>query len=216
MLSTNERLALLAEFRDALLDITETMRVAPGIMQRMPPLPVALDGARPLATLGRLLQQDLCLLQPRGDEYALTAAVLCFPASWALRDKLNRPLTGIHDPVAPYDADLARRVQRLFDALRPGVVLARSNALLYDDFALFQPRRAPRGPAPAWLRTERQTLRRLPDTGAVVFAIHTAVLPRAALSPEDAAGLAEYLGQEKGAYAAPTGAISGTDPSDPR
>jgi hypothetical protein len=51
LLSTNERLALLAEFRDALLDITETMRVAPGIMQRMPPLPVALDGALASALL---------------------------------------------------------------------------------------------------------------------------------------------------------------------
>ena len=51
LLSTNERLALLAEFRDALLDITESMRVAPGIMQRMPPLPVALDGALASALL---------------------------------------------------------------------------------------------------------------------------------------------------------------------
>ena len=51
LLSTNERLALLAEFRDALLDITETMRVAPGIMQRMPPLPVAMDGALASALL---------------------------------------------------------------------------------------------------------------------------------------------------------------------
>ena len=37
-------------------------------------------GADPLEALGRLFQQDLCLLQKTGDEHRLTAAVLCFPA----------------------------------------------------------------------------------------------------------------------------------------
>ena len=45
LLSPKERVSLLTEFRDTLLDILETMRVTGGIMQRMPPLPVAVDGA---------------------------------------------------------------------------------------------------------------------------------------------------------------------------
>jgi len=45
LLSPKERISLLTEFRDTLLDILETMRVTGGIMQRMPPLPVAVDGA---------------------------------------------------------------------------------------------------------------------------------------------------------------------------
>ena len=48
----------------------------------------------PLELAGRLVQEDLCLMQ-RGDAgYRLVAAVLCFPAHWRLADKLGRPLAG--------------------------------------------------------------------------------------------------------------------------
>ena len=47
---------------------------------------VTVDRARPMETLGRLVQEDLCLMQKRGDAHVLTAAVLCFPASWRLED----------------------------------------------------------------------------------------------------------------------------------
>jgi dimethylamine monooxygenase subunit A len=138
----------------------------------------------PMATLGHLVQQDLCLMEKRGDEHVLMGAVLCFPASWTLSEKFLRPLIGIHVPVDVYDADLARRVQRLFDGVQLGRPLWRFNALWYADPTLHQPRReADRRPergaeeAP-YLRTERQSLVRLPDTGAVVFGIHTSVLHR--------------------------------------
>ncbi|MDZ4135417.1 MAG: DUF3445 domain-containing protein, partial [Paracoccaceae bacterium] len=96
--------------------------------------------AAPLLTLGRLVQEDLCLLQHDGTEHVLTGAILCFPASWTLAEKLGRPMTGIHTPVAPYDADVARRVQRLFDAIRPEQPLWRANALSYDVPVLHLPR----------------------------------------------------------------------------
>ena len=153
-----------------------------------------LDRAAPLLTLGRLCQEDFCVLEQDGAEHVLTGAILCFPASWTLAEKLGRPLTGIHIPVAAYDEDLARRVQRLFDAIRPGRGLWRQNALLYADAALFHPRReaAPRvrpvGEAP-FLRSERQCLVRLPQTGAVVFSIHTYLLRIDDLTPEQAQAL---------------------------
>ncbi len=137
-----------------------------------------------LAVLGRILQQDTCLLESRdGGPPVLTAAVLCFPASWTLSEKIGRPMAAIHRPVASFAPAVAARVQRLFDGLRPGRGLWRANALLYDDPALFQPRReaAPRTRAPrpaGFVRSERQTLVRLPGTGAVVFGIHTRVVPR--------------------------------------
>lgn len=173
--------------------------VAPGAVTRPDGVSVPIDRDRPLATLGRLVQQDLCLMQRDGARHRLAAAVLCFPASWALEDKLGRPLVDIHAPVADYDAGVAARVQRLFDALRPDVVLARCNCLPYADPALHQPRREsdrrarPQGPAP-FVRLERQTLRRLPVGDAVVFAIHTAVLARDTLSPADRAALDAHLG----------------------
>lgn len=154
---------------------------------------VPLDPDQPLLTLGRLVQEDLCLMEPAGGEYALTGAILCFPASWTLAQKIGRPLTGIHDPVPVYDADIARRVARLFDAIRPDQPLWRMNYLTYDDFVLHQPRReGERRPQPrdhVYIRCERQTLVRLPVTRSVVFAIHTYVVDAATVTPEDLAAL---------------------------
>lgn len=146
---------------------------------------VALDRGDPMATIGRLCQEDFCILEKRGDEHVLVAAVLCFPASWSLDEKFLRPLIGIHVPVASYDENIARRVQRLFDGVQAARPLWRFNALWYDDASLHQPRRegerrARVDPATAgFLRSEMQTIRRLPESGAVVFGIHTYVLARA-------------------------------------
>lgn len=156
---------------------------------------VPLDMADPMQSLGRLVQEDLCLLERQGDEHVLTAAALCFPASWSLDEKLGRPLLGIHKPVPSYDGDVARRVQRLFDAIRPEQPLWRANALVYRDPSLHQPRREadPRTDrrGGSFVRSERQCLIRLPETRAVVFSIHTYVVDIATLSAEEFAGLEE-------------------------
>lgn len=160
---------------------------------------VPIDGRDPLLTAGRLVQEDLCLLLAGPDGHRLAAAILCFPAGWTLSEKLGRPLIGVHAPVHEYDDRLARGVQRLFDTLRPGRPLWRQNALLYDDPALHTPlregeRRRYEGGASGYVRSERQTLVRLPRTEAVVFSILTymvpvARLPREARAAMDAAGL---------------------------
>jgi hypothetical protein len=51
---------------------------------------VPLEGA-PLVAAGRLVQEDLCLLdKPAGAaEHVLTGAVLCFPSNWTLAQKLG-------------------------------------------------------------------------------------------------------------------------------
>lgn len=171
------------------LALRPDFRVGADALTRPDGVRVALDPERPLATLGRLVQEDFCLMEERGDGPVLTGAILCFPASWTLAEKMHRPLAAIHDPVPQYDDGLARRVGRLFDGLRPGRALWRANAHFYDDPSLFQPRpeAAPRskvrGPAP-YLRSERQVLLRLPETGAVVFSIHTYMIATQSLSPE--------------------------------
>jgi hypothetical protein len=156
---------------------------------------VDLGGDDPLVTAARLVQEDLCLLQAGpGGEHVLTGAVLCFPASWTLAEKLGRPLTAIHSPVDSYTTDMAARVQRLFDAIRPGRPLWRQNALRYADPTLFHPRSeaAPRDDTARetpYLRSERQSLIRLPTSGAVAFTIHTYVLRIDTLPPEQRIGL---------------------------
>lgn len=198
-----ERTRLLAEQREEVLAVTpqgeaaawELLAVvlswlaahAPGYrvgaseVERPDGVVVALDRADPMGTLGHLVQEDLCLMEKRDAEHHMTAAVLCFPASWRLSDKIGRPLTGIHVPVPEYDDGIARRVQRLFDGVQVGRPLWRFNALRYAEPDLFQPRArrepdAVRAEGLPYLRSERQCVLRLPDTKACVFSIHTFVV----------------------------------------
>lgn len=163
---------------------------------------VTIDPDRPLWTLGHLLQADFCLLQkpPGAAEHVLTGAVLCFPASWTLAEKLGRPMMRIHRPVPRYDPQIGARVQRMFDLMRPEQPLWRANLLVYADPALHQPRpeSAPKegGVAGGYARSERQTLLKLPHSGAVVFSIHTAVITRENLTPDQRTALAEIAGAE--------------------
>ncbi len=143
----------------------------------------------PLEALSRIVQEDIVIMEKRGAEHVLTAALLCFPASWTLAEKIGRPMVRIHKPVAEYDTNVATRVQRLFDGVKVGRPLWRYNALWYHDPALYQPRREdaqrvkpPMGQA-GYFRSERQVMTRLPQTGAVVFSIHTYVVARADVQP---------------------------------
>lgn len=145
---------------------------------------VLLEWGDPLGVLGRLVQCDFCLMhRPEGAaEHLLGAAVLCFPASWTLAEKIGKPLLRIHKPVFEYPGDLERRVQRLLDGVQVGRPLWRFNRLRYADPELFQPRSETdktRRDAPPeemiYERAERQTLLRLPKSRWVVFAIHTYV-----------------------------------------
>lgn len=196
-------LALLPQGQAAAQELLETLsgwlsrqpgyRVDGGQVTRPDGVILPLDRGDPMRTAGRLVQEDLCLMQGQGAEAVLTGAALCFPANWTLAEKIGRPMTRIHGPVHEYDADIARRVQRMFDAIRPDQVLWRANFNVWDHARLFSPKpeAAPRAATPArrYLRSERQTLRRLPVSGAVVFAIHTFIVPMEGLTQAERDGL---------------------------
>ena len=154
-------------------------KVAPDHVQRPDGVLVQLTGD-PLVTAARLVQEDLCLHEKRGDQHVLTAAVLCFPASWTLAEKIGRPLREVHDTVPEYDPQIATRVQRLFDGIQPDRPLWRYNIMRYRKPDLFHPRRVidPREPNEGgdYLRSEHQALIRMPQSRAVLFAIHTYVI----------------------------------------
>ena len=134
-----------------------------------------------LASLARLTPMDLCIVEPQGGCHVLTAGALLFPASWTLAEKIGCPLGAIHTPVESYDDVLARRVDRLLNALHRDRPLWRMNALRYVDPALHQPRsetaRRDRGAPGGWLRCERQCILKLPRSGAAVCSIQTFVVP---------------------------------------
>lgn len=138
---------------------------------------------------------DLCLLIEREGHWRLDSAVVCFPSLWRLSDKMGRPLAEIHEPVPAYVEELATRVDRLVSRLRADRPVWRRNWFVHHDPELHQPApSAPEDPSPAppeglWLRSERQTLRRLPVTGAVLFTIRTQQVPlRAVADRADVAG----------------------------
>ena len=148
------------------------------------------------------MQEDLCLIEasspPGGPR--LTAAVLCFPSRWRLHEKLGRPLAEVHGNVPCYGDRLARPVDRFMAHVRPGHIAARLNWSVMDDPTLFQPTgkwRTAHDPSITeqnagerlFLRVERQTLRRLPASHAMVFGIRVHVYPlaRRSTTPKSAA-----------------------------
>jgi hypothetical protein len=141
-----------------------------------------------LELAGRLVQEDLCLVQNSDLGPIFTAAVLCFPSRWRLIDKIGKPLAAVHGPVPLYADRLARPVDRFMRHLKPGHIASRLNWSLLDDPSLFQPsgkwrvdggsgiNRENAG-SRVFLRVERQTLRRLPISEAVLFGIRVHVYP---------------------------------------
>ena len=140
----------------------------------------ALLGADDLEGAALRVQEDLCVVVRRDESWCLDAGVVCFPSMWSLRSKLGRPIAEVHAPVPAYADELADRVDRFLDRLdRP---VWRRNWLIHDSPELHLPApptrvAAPKVPDGLWLRSERQTLRRLPATGAVLFTIRTQQVP---------------------------------------
>jgi dimethylamine monooxygenase subunit A len=162
----------------------------------------------PLDLAGRLVQEDLCLMLPGEEGYVLGAASLSFPSYWRLDDKLGRSIAPIHEPVPEYSSKLQYPVNVYFDRLQPENPGYRMNWSITDTPELFlgsnhAHRVDPVGVTVAtageklWIRVERQTLRRLPRTQAILFTIRIYVYPLSLLKqhPTAAVGLNTMLDQ---------------------
>lgn len=162
----------------------------------------------PLDLAGRMVQEDLCLMRedPESGEYRLVGASLCFPTGWTLADKMGRSVAGIHAPIPNYDTQIGSTMDRFFTRIKVERPVWRLNWNLMSDPALFQPRghvrreslqevTAANAGDRLWLRAERQTLRRLPNSGDVLFTIRIYVRPLRDLRdrPVEAARLAAAL-----------------------
>ncbi len=166
----------------------------------------------PLECAGLWVQEDLCVMEeaPKdaddSGEYRLTAAVLCFPTRWHLLEKIGRPMSEIHDPIPGYREQINAPVNLFFSRLKVGQPIWRLNWGLNDDANLFQPNGFPgEGLNPrltedntadeVYLRVERQTLSKLPQSGAILFTIRSHQQPLRTLEdrPELAARLAQTL-----------------------
>jgi hypothetical protein len=148
----------------------------------------------------------MCLLTRRPDEavYRLVGAAVAFPTDWRPADKLGRPLVALHAPIHGYAEQLASPVDQFMAKLKPGRIYGRCNW-----FVSPTPEHRWLGEGPTeqqfahvsaenagetlFIRSERQTLRKLPETGAIVFAIGIYLAPLGSLSRENVARMAESL-----------------------
>ncbi len=128
-----------------------------------------------------IVSDDLCILEAtRPGDWRLTAGVLCAPTYWTLPERIGLDLGGLHGPVPGGDPDLSGRGGRVFTGLRPDIVLERFNWTVQTSEKRYTPDRpgaAGKRPEDLHLRVERQTIRKLPQSGALVFTIRICVDP---------------------------------------
>jgi hypothetical protein len=161
-----------------------------------PAVPRSLRAGEPAIVQASLLvQEDLCLLV-RDRQWLLASACVCFPSRWSLTSKIGTSLDAIHSPVPGYEEELAGPTNAFFDRLGPDRSFWRLNWTLLNDPALHQPTvrdRAYESVEQWYFRVERQTLRKLPETGAVVFTIRTYVASLQELRDRDSAIMKNLL-----------------------
>lgn len=182
------------------------------------PLPEPAGNAlreQPLYRASLRVQEDLILMRHGETGWRLAAGSLCFPSSWSLREKFGRPLEQIHVPVPGFGPgsrpDLL--IARMFDALSPEQLMERYNwsiqagDALYlplsdearDERAASRPSKFPDGDlaARAFIRVERQTLRKLPSSRDVLFTIRIHLDPLKVLAghPERARLASSFAAQ---------------------
>ena len=188
------------------------------------------DDPSPIVRAGLRVRDDLCILQPRDGRHVLTAAFVCAPSYWRLADKIGRPLAAIHAPVPELEAKIGKAVERTIASLAAGRPLVRLGWGIGASPVLFRPGRdddetaAVAGIEREWagaaddarrvetlarvgrtlhVRTERQSLRRLERSGAVVFSIRV-YADRLDAVAADASRAAELHGALAGLTAAET------------
>ena len=128
-----------------------------------------------------LVQEDLVVMRKSEMGWRLVTASVSFPSSWNLQQKFSRPMHEIHQPVPGFGEGTrkAQMIERIFDNLQVDLPAERFNWSIYSDNELFHDDRTgehfhhskPDVVAQSWLRVERQTLRKLPKSGDILFTI---------------------------------------------
>ena len=209
-LMTEHRDAVLAALPGAEAAAAEVFRL---VMAEASRAPLGSDASAPRITLtpdsaeaslsqaGRMVQEDLLLMHWRDDAWQLDAACLCFPSRWRLADKIGRPMLDIHGPVTGYPNAISDKVNTMMGRLgvRP---VWRRNWYIHPDPALFQPVKGPDDVVPAercledlYVRSERQTLRRLDTEGWILFTIRIQHCPLGELVGERHDDVVRFLAE---------------------
>lgn len=181
-----------------------------------------------LKTLGENLDDDFILLQPDAEGvYRVGAFVMCFPSGFEMSEKLGWPMSQIHEQVPGLESRLGTSIERFFGKLQPGVNsgvrrlnwgITRTSELytpagnhVYQDAEQDMGRADEVDAETCCLRVERQTLWKLPQTGAIAFGIKTYITPLKEIKAEGgAAALIEAI-EGLGDEGAPLATYKGRD-----
>ncbi|MBB5572957.1 MULTISPECIES: heme-dependent oxidative N-demethylase family protein [Rhizobium] len=162
----------------------------------------------PLLKAGSLVADDLVIMRRKENGWHLVAGHVAFPSSWSLQEKFGRPMQAIHADVPGFSEGTRNAVliNRIFDNLQVTQPVERMNWSVSTTNELSLPtskhRRPPASTAPtletSFARVERQTLRKLPVSGDILFTIRVYVDPIAAIAghpkaPELASSFAAQL-----------------------
>lgn len=141
----------------------------------------------PMDWIGRQVQEDLILLNSSGE---VVAGQLCFPSGWSLSEKLGKQFIDVHAPLPSLTSPMILAANKLIERLPLGKPVARNNwGFRLDDqldlsskhSVAYREKLLTVVPTLSleefgkriFLRVEHQTLTRLPQSGFVLFTIHT-------------------------------------------
>ncbi|KAK6346944.1 mannosyltransferase [Orbilia brochopaga] len=145
----------------------------------------------PMRTIGRLLQDDIAIMMEGSDgQYYLKSGSILLPGFWKLEEKFNMNLSDIHTSgnVPQFREKLEKGMTNFFKRVMPDDIVLRNNYFMQvDDNLAWSDSIGPEDSDHTgwftaqknkvienhWFRSERQSLRRLPRSGGVVFTIRT-------------------------------------------
>lgn len=145
----------------------------------------------PMVMAAKMVQDDLAIMIEGEDgNYYLKAGCIVLPGFWRFKDKVGMPLNEIHTSgdVPKYQEKLQSGMTKFFTRLTCDKPVVRNNYFIQLDDNLgwssaigdeksekvgWYTAEAATSAEQLYYRSERQSLRRLPKTGAVIFTIRT-------------------------------------------
>ena len=137
-------------------------------------------------------------MERRAGDWAVSALSLSAGSFFTADEALGKTLEDLHGPVPGFADRFLLRVRRIFENLPSEDIVERRNWSVVAWRGLYAPeasaarrralRQRPRRPgAGLYIRCERQTLRRLPQTGGLLFTIRIHLTPLRALAADSEA-----------------------------
>lgn len=156
----------------------------------------------PMYIVAMLLQDDVAIMIEQEDgQYVLKGGAIMLAGFWRLKDKYNLPLSAIHTTgdVPKYKEKLQTGMEKFFIRQTCDKPVVRNNYFIQTDGNLpwsksigdedkevvgWYTAEPAKDINQLYFRSERQSLRRLPKTGATIFTIRTYFLPITELAQE--------------------------------